>query len=106
MNKQYVRLITSRGSVVGALARKRMVVEILDRLLAKKKNQRALKAAFERAMEENPRWFLRKIVMPLAETQDAPPAVPHDGIVEWKSLEDQTPPSRTNVSPINKEVKS
>ena len=106
MNRKLGRLIISRGSVVGAAARRRMVEEMLDRLLAKKKNLRALKAGFERAMDENPRWFLRKIIMPLAETQDTPPTVAHDVIVEWRSPEDGMPPDRNTAAPHNKEVKS
>ena len=81
--KPRVRPIGSSAGRVQALA-------VLDRLVAKKKNQKALMAALEAELQAYPLRFFRRVLMPLL-PRDATLSVEHNGIMEWKSLTEAFP---------------
>ncbi len=57
----------------------------LDRLLAKKKNQRALILALEADLQANPVRFFKTVIMPLL-PREARLSIDNDGVILWKSL--------------------
>ena len=57
----------------------------LDKLLARKKNQKALIAALEADLQEDPVRFFKTVIMPLL-PKESKLSFDHDGIVEWRSL--------------------
>lgn len=57
----------------------------LDRLLAKKKNQRALIDALEADLQANPVRFFKTVIMPLL-PREARLSIDNDGVILWKSL--------------------
>jgi len=57
----------------------------LDKMMARKKNQRALMAALEKDLLKDPVRFFKTVIMPLL-PKEAKLSIDHDGIVEWKSL--------------------
>ena len=57
----------------------------LDKLLAKKKNQRALIRALEEDLQADPVKFFKTVIMPLL-PREAKLAVDNDGIVLWRNL--------------------
>lgn len=63
---------------------------VLDRVLAKQNNQKALEIAFERALRENSMNFFLAVVMPLLPSQAR--VKPALDLSDWKPL-DRTPPT-------------
>jgi hypothetical protein len=57
----------------------------LDKLLARKKNQKALILALEKELQANPVRFFRTVIMPLL-PKESKLSFDQDGIVEWKTL--------------------
>ena len=57
----------------------------LDRLLGRKKNQKALIAALERDLLKDPVRFFKTVIMPLL-PKESKLSFDHDGVVKWKSL--------------------
>jgi hypothetical protein len=57
----------------------------LDRLLERKKNQRALIKALEADLHANPVRFFKTVIMPLL-PREARLSIDNDGVIEWKSL--------------------
>ena len=57
----------------------------LDKLLAKKKNQRALIGALEAELQANPVRFFKTVIMPLL-PRETKLAFDHDGVIQWRSL--------------------
>ena len=57
----------------------------LDKLLARKKNQKALIEALEKELQANPVRFFRTVIMPLL-PRESKLSFDHDGVVQWKSL--------------------
>ena len=62
-----------------------MALSSLDTLLAKKKNQKALMAALEQDLLEDPVRFFKTVIMPLL-PREAKLSFDHDGVIQWKSL--------------------
>jgi hypothetical protein len=62
-----------------------MALTSLDRLLAKKKNQRALLEALEQELLKDPVRFFKTVIMPLL-PRESKLSFDQDGIVEWKTL--------------------
>ena len=62
-----------------------MALASLDTLLAKKKNQKALMAALEQDLLEDPVRFFKTVIMPLL-PREAKLSFDHDGVIQWKSL--------------------
>ena len=75
-----------KGSVGGRV----LALTSLDKLLAKRKNQRALIAALEKDMQRDPVRFFKTVIMPLL-PKESKLSIDHDGIVEWKSLVEAFP---------------
>ena len=67
-----------------------MALASLDRLLAKKKNQKALMDALEKDLLKDPVYFFKTVVMPLL-PREAKLSFDRDGIVEWKTLVEAFP---------------
>jgi hypothetical protein len=67
-----------------------MALASLDRLLAKKKNQKALMDALEKDLLKDPVYFFKTVVMPLL-PREAKLTFDRDGIVEWKTLVEAFP---------------
>jgi hypothetical protein len=57
----------------------------LDKLLARKKSQKALILALEKEFHANPVRFFRTVIMPLL-PKESKLSFDQDGIVEWKTL--------------------
>lgn len=57
----------------------------LDKLLARKKNQRALISALEKELQANPVRFFRTVVMPLL-PRESKLSFDHEGVIQWRSL--------------------
>ena len=57
----------------------------LDKLLAKKKSQKALIEGLEKDLQEDPVRFFKTVIMPLL-PKESKLSFDHDGIVEWRSL--------------------
>jgi len=62
-----------------------MALASLDRLLAKKKNQKALMDALEKDLMKDPVYFFKTVVMPLL-PREAKLSFDRDGVIQWKSL--------------------
>lgn len=57
----------------------------LDKLLARKKNQKALIRALEADLQANPVRFFKTVIMPLL-PRESRLAFDHDGVIQWRSL--------------------
>lgn len=57
----------------------------LDKLLARKKNQRALILALEKDLQANPVRFFRTVIMPLL-PRESKLSFDYDGVIQWRSL--------------------
>jgi len=75
------------GRPKGSYGGRIMALASLDTLLAKKKNQKALMAALEQDLLEEPVRFFKTVIMPLL-PREAKLSFDHDVVVEWKSLLD------------------
>jgi hypothetical protein len=73
------------GRPKGAFGGRIQALAGLDKLLAKKKNQRALIAALEADLHANPVRFFKTVIMPLL-PREAKLSVDHAGVIEWRSL--------------------
>ena len=71
----------------------------LDRLLARKKNQKALVRALEGELQKDPVRFFKTVIMPLL-PKESKVALESSGIVEWKSLVEAFPlASKADAAP-------
>ena len=73
------------GRPKGSFGGRVMALASLDRLLAKKKNQRALIQALERDLQADPVRFFRNVIMPLL-PREGRLSFDHDGVIQWRSL--------------------
>lgn len=73
------------GRPKGSYGGRIMALASLDRLLAKKKNQKAMMDALEKDLQENPVGFFRNVVMPLL-PREARLAIDREGVIQWTSL--------------------
>jgi hypothetical protein len=62
-----------------------MALASLDKLLAKKKNQKALMDALEKDLLKDPVFFFKTVVMPLL-PREAKLSLDREGVIQWKSL--------------------
>ena len=70
----------------------RTFLEILDNMLAKKKNLRLLDKAFEAALRRNPRMFIKRIIIPLLQRDERllnGDVRESDGVVLWSNQPDR-----------------
>jgi len=73
------------GRPKGSYGGRIMALASLDRLLAKKKNQKALMNALERDLQADPVRFFRNVIMPLL-PREARLSLDKDGVIQWRSL--------------------
>ena len=78
------------GRPKGSYGGRIMALASLDRLLAKKKNQKALMDALEKDLLKDPVYFFKTVIMPLL-PREAKLSIDRDGIVEWKTLVEAFP---------------
>jgi hypothetical protein len=57
----------------------------LDKLLARRKNQKALINALEAELQANPVRFFKTVIMPLL-PRETKLAFDHEGVIQWRSL--------------------
>jgi hypothetical protein len=62
-----------------------MALTSLDKLLAKKKNQKALLEALEQDLLKDPVRFFKTVIMPLL-PRESKLSLDHDGVIQWRSL--------------------
>lgn len=74
-----------RGRPKGCCGGRIRALAGLDRLLARKKNQKALIAALEEDLLADPVRFFKTVVMPLL-PREAKLSVDHAGVIQWRSL--------------------
>ena len=74
----------------------------LDKLLARKKNQKALIAALEADLQKDPVRFFKTVIMPLL-PKESKLSLDNDGIVEWKSLLETFPKTGASATPPREE---
>ena len=73
------------GRPKGSFGGRMLALASLDKLLARKKNQKALILALEKELQANPVRFFRTVIMPLL-PKESKLSFDQDGIVEWKTL--------------------
>ena len=62
----------------------------LDALLSEEEARETLRKGFQKALERDPVWFFRRIIMPLL-PKEATLSFENDGVMEWKLLSDTIP---------------
>lgn len=62
----------------------------LDALLSEEEALETLREGFQKALENDPVWFFRRIIMPLL-PKEATLSFQNDGVFEWKLLSDTIP---------------
>ena len=75
-----------------------MALASLDRLVAKKKNQKALMEALQVEFKKDPVGFFKCLIMPLL-PKESKGTLDHDGIVEWKTLVEAFPKPGATAAP-------
>ena len=73
------------GRPKGSVGGRTLALASLDKMLARRKNQRALISALENELQGNPVRFFRTVIMPLL-PREAKLSFDHDGVIQWKSL--------------------
>ncbi len=74
-----------RGRPKGSYGGRIQALAGLDRLLAQRKNQKALIRALEAELQANPVRFFRTVIMPLL-PRESRLAFDHEGVIQWRSL--------------------
>ena len=74
-----------RGRPKGSYGGRIQALAGLDRLLARKKNQKALIRALEAELQSDPVRFFRSVVMPLL-PRESRLAFDREGVIQWRSL--------------------
>ena len=74
-----------RGRPKGSYGGRIQALAGLDRLLARKRNQKALIGALEAELQANPVRFFRTVIMPLL-PRESRLAVDREGVIQWRSL--------------------
>jgi hypothetical protein len=75
----------TNGRPKGSYGGRIMALASLDKLLARKKNQKALIAALEKDFQGNPVRFFKTVIMPLL-PRESKLSFDHDGVIQWRSL--------------------
>ena len=74
-----------RGRPKGSYGGRIQALASLDKLLAKKKNQRALIVALEAELQSNPVRFFKTVIMPLL-PRESKLSFDQEGVIQWRSL--------------------
>ena len=85
MKYQAVNSGNPTGRPKGTYGGRIQALASLDKLLARKKNQRALILALEKDLHANPVRFFRTVIMPLL-PRESRLSFDHDGVIQWQSL--------------------
>jgi len=73
------------GRPKGTVGGRAQALILLDEMMARKANKRALLTALQKEFNKSPIGFFKTIVMPLL-PKEQKLAVGADGVIEWKSL--------------------
>jgi len=79
-----------RGRPKGSCGGRMQALQLLDKILGKRKSQRGLTEALEAELKRDPLGFFKSIIMPLL-PKESKLSVENDGIVEWKTLVEAFP---------------
>jgi len=90
------------GRPKGSVGGRTLALASLDKMLTRRKNQRALILALEKELQGNPVRFFRTVIMPLL-PREAKLSVDQDGIVEWKTLLEAFPKEGSPTMPRDRE---
>jgi len=90
------------GRPKGSFGGRMLALASLDKLLARKKNQKALILALEKELQANPIRFFRTVIMPLL-PKESKLSFDQDGIVEWKTLLEAFPREGSSAAPAEGE---
>ena len=74
-----------RGRPKGSYGGRIQALASLDKLLARKANQKALIQALEADLRADPVRFFKTVIMPLL-PRESRLAFDHEGVIEWRSL--------------------
>jgi hypothetical protein len=74
-----------RGRPKGSYGGRIQALAVLDRLMAGKKKQYALRRAMGQEFDRDPMKFFKTVIMPLL-PKESKVAMDHDGIVMWRNL--------------------
>ena len=74
-----------RGRPKGSYGGRIQALAVLDRLMAGKKKQYALRLAMGQEFDRDPMKFFKTVIMPLL-PKESKVAMDHDGIVMWRNL--------------------
>ena len=75
----------TNGRPKGSYGGRIMALASLDKLLARKKNQKALILALEKDFQGNPVRFFKTVIMPLL-PRESKLSFDHEGVIQWRSL--------------------
>lgn len=73
------------GRPKGSYGGRILALSSLDKLMARKKNQKALITALEKDFLANPVHFFKTVIMPLL-PRESKLSFDHDGVIQWRSL--------------------
>ena len=74
-----------RGRPKGSHGGRIQALASLDKLVARKKNQKALIRALEADLQADPVRFFKTVIMPLL-PRESKLAFDHEGVIQWRSL--------------------
>jgi len=69
----------------------------LDALLSEEETLEMLRAGFQKALERDPVWFFRRIIMPLL-PKEATLSLENEGAIQWVSLSTTIPTEASRLS--------
>jgi len=75
----------TNGRPKGSYGGRILALATLDKLLARKKNQKALIVALEKDFQGNPVRFFKTVIMPLL-PKESKLSFDHEGVIQWRSL--------------------
>lgn len=82
------------GRPKGSKSGRMQALGVLDDLLKDEGALLTLREGLQKALERDPAWFFRRIIMPLL-PKEASLHIEHDGVIEWRLLSN-TPPIGLN----------
>ena len=82
-----------RGNAFGRMN----ALDALDGMLADEGNLETLRDGLQKALQRDPVWFFRRIIMPLL-PKEASLQIENDGVVQWLSLSTTVPTEASSGS--------
>jgi hypothetical protein len=85
------------GRPKGAGAGRMLALDTLDGMLSDENTLETLRDGLQKALERDPVWFFRRIIMPLL-PKEASLQIENDGVVSWLSLSTTVPTEANKLS--------